>query len=259
MIILLFLGGCSDTENSNESSNNTPQTDTTPVVISPIIVKPNPYKNAGWYAKTVVVAIATDGTVYRHATAGVFGELVQSSDDKDKHDIVGYGAAVFQIIFIPNFSTDTTAGYFSEYKHYDEATPLKKSWTFLVKNQKDVNLSYAAILIGLSTINDVKYRDDNGHVKYKESRSSDEDFKNNLHLVDIDNTKEYTIDELETANLSMQGLHTRTFKWVLGSVESSDYVTAIPSPKRAASRVNTISFKSASTQPSSDTFGLPPQ
>ena len=246
--LVVLSTGCSE----EETSSDQPATETPPVVV------PDPYHSAGWYARTEVTATASDGTVYSHTTAGVFGELIQSSDDQDQHDIPGYGPAIFQVIFLPDFSTDTTAGYFSEYKHYDENYSVKKSWTFLVKNQQTVDLSNAPIRIDLSSLNDVKYRDDRGRVEYKELLVTDDALKNNLHLVDIDNQVEYTVDELETANLTMNGLHTRTFRWVLGSTDSSDYA-ALPASQRSAGRVVTPEFQAAPAQSSGGKFGLPPQ
>jgi len=226
-----------------------------PTVTPP--VKVDPYKTAGWYGKTEVSATAADGKVYSHKSAGVFGELVQSSDDKDKHDIPGYGAAILQVIFVPEFTTDMDVGYFSDYKKYDEAGTPKKVWTFQVKNQQIVDLSSAPIIINLNGVHDVQYRDDRGRVEYKESSTIDQAKVDELRLVDVDNNNSYTVNELAIANLTMQGLHTRTFRWVLGSVDSSDY-NALPSAQRASARVASSDFQVVPVRVDGGKFGLPP-
>jgi len=77
-------------------------------------------KLAGWYGKTQISATASDGSVYTHNTAGIFGELIESSDAKDKHDIKSYGPSLLQIVF-PQTEWDVDNGYyFSDYHHFDE-------------------------------------------------------------------------------------------------------------------------------------------
>ena len=254
--LVVLSTGCSKEETSDDVADKKPSTEVpTP---QPPIITPSPYHTAGWYARTKVHATASDGTIYSHTTAGIFGQLVQSSDDQDQHDIAGYGPAILQVIFIPEFSTDTTAGFFSEYKNYDENSSEKKVWTFMVKNQNTIDLSNAPINISLEGTFDVKYRDDRGQVEYKESRSSDDAITANLHLVDVDNNADYSVTELSNAGLTMQGLHTRTFRWVLGNVDSTDY-EALLSAQRASGRDGIYSdFKMAPSR-SSGKFGLPPQ
>lgn len=246
--VMIFLGGCGESNTTDINTNiETPQ--------APV----NPYKTAGWYGKTQVSATDTNGKVYKHSTAGVFGELVQSKNDQDQHDIPGYGATTFQVILLPDFSTDTTVGYFSDYREYDEHSAEKQVWTFQVKNQQTVDLSNAPIHISLDGIHDVKYKDDNGSITYKESQETNQTILNDLHLVDVDNQTEYTVTQLQTANLAMDRQHTRTFRWVLGSVDSSDY-EALPSPQRAAGRSAIASdFKAPTQQKNGGKFGLPPQ
>ena len=254
IVALLFvISGCSENDNI-DSTTKTPSTPTDPIELPAVV---DPYQAAGWYGRTEVTATAPDGTTYSHKSAGVFGKLVQSSDEKDQHDIPGYGPALLQVIFIPDFSTDTTAGYFSEYKHYD-GTNAKASWTFQVKNQQDVDLSTAPITIKLSAVHDVRYRDDNGTVTYKESSESNITLLNQLTLVDVDNGIEYSASDLQTAFLNMNGKHTRTFRWVLGTVESTDY-EPLAAPQRAAGRENTPEFKPAPARQNGRKFGLPPQ
>ena len=251
IVLTLLVSGCSKSDGSTDSSDTTPINPMEP----PITV--NPYKTAGWYGRTTVSATAADGKVYSHKSAGVFGELVQSSDEQDQHDIPGYGAALFQVIFLPEFSTDTTAGYFSEYKNYD-GSDAKKVWTFQIKNQQDVDLSSAPITINLSGLFDVRYRDDNGSITYKESKENNTTLIDKLTLVDVDNDTSYSVSDLQTASLNMDGKHTRTFRWVLGSVDTSDY-EPLSAPQRAAGRENEPEFKAAPTHQSGGKFGLPPQ
>jgi len=253
--LVVLSTGCSKEE--DDATDEKPSTEV-PTPQPPVVI-PDPYHAAGWYARTEVYATASDGTIYSHTTAGIFGQLVQSSDDQDQHDIAGYGPAILQVIFIPEFSTDTTIGFFSEYKNYDENSSEKKVWTFMVKNQNTIDLSDAPITISLEGTFDVKYRDDQGKIEYKESTSSDGNITTDLHLVDVDNAADYTLDELPTANLSMQGLHTRTFRWVLGDVDSIDY-EPLPSAQLSAGRNGSLSdFKAAPTRTSGGKFGLPPQ
>ena len=251
--LVVLSTGCSEEESTTGKAPSVEG----PTIPPPEVI-PDPYHSAGWYARTEVLATASDGKVYSHTTAGVFGQLVQSSDDQDQHDIAGYGPAILQVIFIPEFSTDTTAGFFSEYKNYDENSSEKKVWTFMVKNQNTVDLSNAPITISLEGTFDVKYRDDRGKVEYKESASSDDNITSDLHLVDVDNNTDYSVNELSNAGLSMQGLHTRTFRWVLGSVENTDY-EALPSAQQAPGRNGSSDFKMAPTRNSGGKFGLPPQ
>ena len=256
-LITLLYTGCSEEDTKDNTKDDAPSTEN-PTGPQPPVVQPDPYKTAGWYAKTEITATASNGQVYSHKTAGVFGQLVQSSDDQDQHDIAGYGPATLQVIFIPEFSTDTTAGFFSEYKNYDENSSEKKVWAFMVKNQNTVDLSNAPISISLNGTFDVKYRDDRGKVEYKETRSSDDTITANLHLVDVDNSADYTIAELSNAGLTMQGLHTRTFKWVLGSVDSTDY-EPLPAAQQAPGRNGASDFKMAPERSGGGKFGLPPQ
>ncbi len=228
------------------------------VIPDPVVPTPDPYKSAGWYAKIEVSATDTDGKVYNHKTAGVFGELVQSQDTKDQHDIPGYGSAIFQVVFPQTEWADDNGDYFSNYQHFDENSEQKRVWTFQIKNQQTVDLSNAPITINLAGVYDVEYRDDRGSVEYKESKDVNNTKRQTLNLVDVDNTTSYTIDELATANLTMGDKHTRTFRWVLGSVDSTDY-EPLPTPQRSAARTATSDFQAAPAKKSGGKFGLPPQ
>jgi len=270
----ILLSGCSDTDEASKGEGSVPiKEDVKPpskkddIAVPPVVIPtpiPNPYKVAGWYAKTEVTAIDSDGTVYQHKTAGVFGELVQSSDAQDQHDIPGYAPALFQVIFLPEFSTDTSTGYFSEYKNFDEnSTNDKKVWTFQIKNQNTVDLSGDKIAINLNGIYDVKYRDDRGKVEFLESTITSSDKLDKLTLVDVDFQVEYSISQLANANLKMTDgagtpVHTRTFRWVFGSVDSADYA-ALPAPRKSAGRVSSSDFTLATKTEKTGKFGVPPR
>ena len=160
------------------------------------------------------------------------------------------------MILIPEFSTETTTGYYSEYKNYDDAEG-KKVWTFQLKNQNTVDLSNASITIALEGVFDVDYKEENGHVLYKESTSVNEALKRRLTLIDIDHQASYTLLELETASLGMDGEHTRTFRWVFGTVESSDF-NPLNVPQRAAGRNRASDFEIVAKETGGGKFGFPP-
>jgi len=180
-------------------------------------------KQAGWYMRTKVSATAPDGKVYKHETAGVFGELKQSKWKKDKHDIPGYGAAVLQVVF-PHYNWgDESGDYFTDYHKWKKGRADKRSvWTFLVRNQIRVDLSNAPIRIELDDAIKVNYVKENGSVRYIET-GTDKRMKEKFTLVDVDNHQTYSVDELENANLTMDGKHTRTFRWVRGRVKKRDF------------------------------------
>ena len=251
-----MITGCSQSDGFSSSEVNTDDTDIETLNPSVPSLAPNPYKPAGWYAKTEVSATASNGRVYQHTTAGVFGELKQSEDGQDQHDVPGYGAAILQVIMVPDFTTNMTVGYFSDYKKYEENSTTKKVWTFQVKNQYAVNLADAPITIDIKGVYDVEYRDDRGKVEYKESTQVDTDKRNKLTLIDVDNAKEYTVIQLSSANLTMQGVHTRTFRWVKGTVDNTDY-EPLSSPQRAAGRQIVSEFTTAPETTSK--FGDSPQ
>ncbi len=178
---------------------------------------------AGWYMRTKVYATAQDGTVYRHESAGVFGKLREAKRGRDIHDIPGYGAAILQVVF-PHYDWgDVSGDYFTDYRKWKRKRVGKRAvWTFLVRNQHTVNLANAPLKIvveGAQHLDSVK---ENGRVRYIETRR-DPKLRAALTLVDVDNNRTYRVDELEDAQLGMQGLHTRTFRWVLGKVRKKDF------------------------------------
>ncbi|BAF73024.1 hypothetical protein [Sulfurovum sp. NBC37-1] len=181
-------------------------------------------KKAGWYMRTRVSATAEDGSVYEHNSAGVFGELKQSKAKKDRHDVAAYGPAVLQVVF-PHYDWEEgdAGDYWSDYRKYKKARADKRAvWTFQVKNQKTVDLSNAEIHIKLDDAIKVNYIKENGNVRYIEI-GTDKKMKKRFILVDVDNHQTYSVDELEYANLSMDGNHTRTFRWVRGDVRKKDF------------------------------------
>ncbi len=181
-------------------------------------------KYAGWYMRTRVSAVTADGTVYEHNTAGVFGELVDSKKRKDRHDISAFGPATLQVVF-PHYDwgEDESGDYWSDYRKYNKFRAKEREvWTFQIKNQKDVNLANADIKIALDDAKILHYNKKNGNIEYVET-GVDTEMKNRFTLVDVDNNETYSIDELENAGLTMEGKHTRTFRWVKGKVKSKDY------------------------------------
>lgn len=216
-------------------------------------------QSAGWYMQTSVTATAANGTVYRHTTAGVFGELAGSSAGKDNHDIPGYGSAVLQVVFPQTAWGSANGDYFSDYRAYNaEDTNISESWVFQVKNQQTVDLSNAPISISLNGVFDIfSTQQQNGGVKYDTSKVSNSPLLAELSLVDVDNQKVYSYSQVASAGLKMDGKHTRTFRWVLGPVDAADM-----QPLTTTS-VQTASFKAATPASALKTaptkFGLPPQ
>jgi len=219
----------------------------------------------GWYARTIVSATAPDGKVYSHSTAGVFGTLIDSEDSLDKHDIPSYGPSTLQVIF-PQADKEgaDSNGYFSEYQSFSKEDTGKRTWEFQIKNQDYPDLSSAPIHISLKGVYDLTYKKTDGKISYEESTKENSTKAQELTLLDVDNANYYTLEDLKTANLSMDGKHTRTFKWVLGTVEQSDYTAAAATEDDEATikafavsnKANDISARSVK---SGGKFGLPPQ
>ena len=224
-----------------------------------------PNKTGGWYGRTVVSATGTDGTVYQHSTAGIFGELLDSDEAVDQHDIPGFGTAILQVVF-PQDGGD----FFSNYQSFDETD--KRTWEFQIKNQVTVDLKDAPITIALPEVKKVTYKKVKGQIIYGDE-IIDNSKKAELTLLDVDNATSYTVEQLASANLSMQGLHTRTFKWVLGAAEQSDYesdITVVSNNVNIAADSMSISsdestitadgfdLASVKTAQAGGKFGLPP-
>lgn len=216
----LLLGGCQGTETIVEESVNVASEQTIKNPTEAV----DKSQQAGWYMRTRVSATTADGTVYGHNSAGVFGELQESQIGKDRHDIAAYGAATLQVVF-PHYDwPEGEAGdYWSDYHRYIVGnTQEHAAWAFQIKNQQTVDLSNTNIEIKLDDAIKVNYSQKEGSSSYKES-GIDRTIKGNFTLVDVDNQQTYQVDELQNANLTMDGNHTRTFRWVRGTVEEADY------------------------------------
>lgn len=212
-----------------------------------------------WYMKTVAKATADDGSQYVQNKAGIFGELAESQDTKDRHDIAGFGTGILQVVFPKTQWDENNGDYISDYRALsDEET--KKVWTFQVKNQRDVNLEDAPLQLLLYGPYDLTPIDENGRLTYEESLSKDTDKKTSITLIDIDNQVEYSFAELKTLQLNMDGLHTRTFRWVIGAVTQEDYAPlTIPTTSKSSVLKSTeATFKIAATPVTDSKFGIPP-
>ena len=250
IVTIALVTGCGGSGDQNVITNLT--TEETPVTSS--------VKSAGWYGKTIISAIAPDNKVYIHNTAGIFGELLQSENTRDINDVPSYGAAIFQVVFPQTTWGKDNGDYFSDYQAYREDKNQKRVWTFQIKNQKIVDLKDASIKINLDGIYEVTYSEDNGRIIYQESVTPDREKRKELILIDVDNQTSYTLEELQTANLSMNGNHVRTFRWVKGEVEDSDYapLSAVTPAKSAkiSTQETKLVFEETIEIPDSG-FGLP--
>jgi len=241
-VFLLLMVGCGSDNNSTESS-------------APEV------KLGGWYGKTLISATAGNGTIYKHDTAGIFGELIESSDAKDKHDIKSYGPSLLQIVF-PQTEWDKDNGYyFSDYHHFDENSEDKSVWTFQIRHDvTSTNLKNAQISIKLDGIYDVNYKEVDGQIVYDEPSKANTAMYENLTLIDVDNGTSYSLEELSEANLNMDGRTVRTFRWVLGTVDSSDYEVAATTQSAKTSSTKQVSTLTDQTLlEKAGKFGLPPQ
>jgi hypothetical protein len=220
-------------------------------------------KTGGWYGRTVVSA-TKDGKVYKHSTAGVFGELVDSDEAIDNHDIPSFGTSILKVVF-PQDDGSSNGDFFSNYQGFDSGD--KKSWEFQIKNDDHsiVDLANAPISIALPEVKKVSYKKVKGQIIYGEE-VADNSKAAELTLIDVDNATSYTVDQLPTANLTMQGLHTRTFKWVLGAVEDDDYTADVAIVSNNANitadstdiSADGFDTESVKTAKAGGKFGLPP-
>jgi len=237
----LFLIGCNSGGTQTDSS-----------VVDPSLGK-------AWYMKTVAKATADDGFEYVQNKAGIFGEIAESQEGKDRHDISGYGTGILQVVFPKTEWDESNGDYVSDYRALS-TEETKRVWTFQVKNQRDINLADAPLQLLLYGPYDVVSTEENGRVTYEESLSKDTDKKTSITLIDIDNQVEYSFEELKTLQLNMDGLHTRTFRWVIGTVTQEDYAPlTAPATLRSASLMSTAATFKTTTAPVSDSkFGTPP-
>ena len=239
-LVLLLISGC--------NSSDAPDTEE-PITKEPVAQK------AGWYMRTVVKA-TNNGKVYVHKTAGVMGELKESKDGKDRHDISAFGAPVLSVVFVQTEWGEDSGDYFSDYRTYT-GNENRQVWTIQVKNNTDkANLTHAALELTLDGPYTVYEEEQEGRTKYKEVLSKDTSKKDNIILVDVDNHKEYSYNELQNAQLSMDGLKTRTFRWVLGTTLEEDY-EPLDVPSQSAQKVKNIETRTLKDP--NDKFGIPPQ
>lgn len=266
VVLISLIIGC---DSSNDSSNVS--SDTSSNVSSDVSSDANSNSNSEgtslpqWYARTTVSAVIPDTqTVITHKTAGVFGQLNESDDGKDLHDIIGMGteSATLEVVFPQNEWESADGDYFSDYHSVKEGGD---SWTFQVKNMYNpdhpVDLSNEAITITLDGIYTVKSTTVNGNTRYSETLNRADERVEELTLIDLDNGVAYTVSELQTAEITMDRMHTRTFKWVLGTVTEADYAPlTTPVTAKSMSLKNTAeAFKMSSETVSNSKFGLPPQ
>ena len=231
--------------------------DTPPPVAEPTV------KKVGWYLRTVAKAELADGEVVEHRTAGVFGELEDSSDGKDGHDIESYGQAVFQVRLL-NEELGNDIQYFSDYRKYN-GYDKKQVWTFQIKNEYEIDLSSASLRIDVEKMRNVLRKED--EKQFIETIATQDDKREQLILVDVDNQKTYTYAELKNLVLNMDGKHTRTFRWVLGSVDAADMEPLADSDAATTSAMR--SLRTLSTQEKDNfvprlittvsKFGTPPE
>jgi len=228
-------GSSSDSASSSDSGANLPA----PTVSAKILPD-------GWYARATVTAITPEGKIYKHTTAGVFGELKDSNDAQDRHDIEAMNSGVVQILFV-NEELESDKKYYSDYRELNDTK--KESWTLVVSNISGEDISDADIKLDISSIYDV-FRQNNSYIE----KVSDNQAKlQKMTLIDLDNNQTYSIDELQDANLNMDGKKDRYFRLVLGDVAESDKtLPKLTKSLRMSKQVTQVS-KDA------DTFGLPPQ
>jgi hypothetical protein len=216
-------------------------------------------KKAGWYLRTMVSAVDSEGKRYEHKTAGVFGEYDQSSDGLDSHDIPSFGTAVLQVRFVnTNLSTDTA--YFSDYRAF-EGGERDHVWNFTVANETGADLSHADLKIELADKIFVLRK--KGRSGFSEMKAKDQSIKERLKLVDVDNNKVYSYDELKNVTLNMDGKHVRSFQWVLGDTEDKVFKPMESKIGLHAFKDNRIQKNGANTALSSPSlkqskFGTPP-
>ena len=265
VVLIGFMIGCDSSNISSASDSNVGSSNTDSEVSSDVGSSSEGTSLAQWYARTTVSAVIPDTqTIIAHKTAGVFGQLNESNDGKDLHDIIGMGtqSATLEVVFPQNEWDSASGDYFSDYHSIKEGDD---SWTFQVKNMYNpnypVDLSNEAIKITLEGIYTIKSIGINGNIRYTETLNRADERLEKLTLIDLDNRVAYAVSELPTAEITMDGMHTRTFKWVLGTVTEADYAAVTtPAVSKSMSFKNTVeAFKMSSETVPDSKFGLPPQ
>ncbi len=246
--------GTPDNGNSDEGNPDNGNSDNGNPTPAPVTLQA-----AGWYMRTTVQATASDGKVYVHKTAGVFGALKDSEAGKDKHDINAFGKAALYVVFPQTDWGENNGDYFSDYRAYNPNSTGRQVWTFQVKNNvvRDgqwnlIDLRDATFTLALKGPFKVyKKKDGLGYDEVKDPNSA---LKNMIHLVDVDNDREYSYGEFQNEHFSMENRAARTFRWVIGSVSSEDYED-IPTP----ANVQDIAPASVKEEVKpAGKFGLPP-
>ena len=156
-----------------------------------------------------------------------------------------------------NDNIDPEGEFFSDYRQYD-GTNKKESWTFLVKNEyttqiAPVNLANASLKIEVEPMRNVFLKEGESRFfeKYADGK---EDKRYHLTLIDLDNQKTYSYEELLHTTLGMDGKHTRSFRWVLGDMNENDMQPLSVSFVQKSA----LPFEAKRTKPNSK-FGLPPE
>ena len=147
------------------------------------------------------------------------------------------------------------AGADTSYVTYDndEDSSDKQVWTFQLKAARTSNFP---ITISLDGLYDVTYLEDDERVLFKDEKSNDNSRLDSLHLVDVDNGKSYTYAQLKTVDLSMDNLKKRTFRWVIGEPDNSDYEPVV---SKVTSDVQSKVIEAQTLSQPTSKFGLPPQ
>ncbi len=175
-------------------------------------------EKTGWYLRLVVEAKLSDGRRFVQNKSGVFGEYKYSVDGKDKHDIPSLGTDILRVVFVhTDWSGDIA--YYSDYRAYRGDSQRREVWTLQIKNDRDVNLANASLNIFLEGLYEIL--DNRGEIQ--EKLSKDQNIKESLKIVDVDNHSVYVYGDSKSVNLSMDGKHTRTFRIVKGDVTDDDY------------------------------------
>ena len=207
---------------------------------------------SGWYMRTTAKAVTADGKVYTHKSAGVFGTLEESSDDKDRHDIEAFGSAALYVVFPQEEWDEDNGDYFSDYRHYTKGSTERQVWTFQIKTK--FALSDATLKIALQGPYKV-FKKDEG-IGYDEQEDAQNQIKNDLHLVDVDNDQTYSYSDLAALQLSMENKEVRTFRWVLGTVYPEDYDDLVT--QKSVRSLKVQSTETETEREPETKFGFPP-
>lgn len=168
-------------------------------------------KIEGWYLRTVA-EVTLDDQTFIHKTGGVFGNLKKAKAKKDVYDVPTYKDAIMNVIFTPKWEKEGVS-YLSDYHRYRPYKPYRRqNWIFQVKNYRTVNLAEGTLKIKLEGPFAV-IKGEEGYITTK--LKNPEALLSKLRLKDLDNGDVYDYDDLKTLELDMDGLNTRTFRWIL--------------------------------------------